>query len=142
MAPTDPEPQTGHGTETGPERSSAVPSGSETVIVDDAHAEEGVDEVVGAELNGHKAGAPVLDGDGGRMGLFQHLAELRTRLMICVAAVLLTSIIGWFLYIPVLHFMTEPYRQFYATHKGLISSKLVITSPVEGFMTRLKIAMH
>jgi sec-independent protein translocase protein TatC len=84
----------------------------------------------------------LLDGEEGRMTLLQHLVELRQRVAICVGAVLLTSVLGWFLYNPVLHFMTEPYRQFYATHKGMISSKLVITSPIEGFATRLKISMY
>jgi sec-independent protein translocase protein TatC len=83
-----------------------------------------------------------LDGEGGRMTLFEHLAELRRRVLICAAAVILTSIAGYFLYNPVLHFMTAPYRAFYHHHKHLISPNLVISSPAEGFTTRIKVAMY
>jgi sec-independent protein translocase protein TatC len=46
------------------------------------------------------------------------------------------------LYNPVLHFMTEPYRAFYEHHRGLISPNLVISSPLEGFTTRLKVSCY
>jgi sec-independent protein translocase protein TatC len=90
-------------------------------------------------------GAPAsedLDGEGARMTLFEHLAELRRRLLICALAVVAASIAGYFLYSPVLHFMTGPYRAFYHHHKNLISSDLVISSPAEGFTTRIKVAMY
>jgi sec-independent protein translocase protein TatC len=95
-----------------------------------------------AVLNGKASRSPELDGDGGRMTIWEHLAELRKRIFICAVAVVVTSIAGYFLYNPVLHFMTGPYRAFYAHHKGMITSKLVITSPTEGFTTRLKVAMY
>lgn len=76
------------------------------------------------------------------MTLFEHLAELRRRLLVCALAVIATSIAGYFLYNPVLHFMTGPYRAFYHHHKHMISSQLVISSPAEGFTTRIKVAMY
>ncbi len=94
-------------------------------------------------LNGHTAGAePPDEGDGARMTLFEHLAELRRRVLYCAIAIIVTSIAGWFLYNPVLHFMTEPYRTFYAHHKHLVTPDLVISSPTEGFTTRLKVSMY
>ena len=93
-------------------------------------------------LNGKASEGQELDGDGARMTIWEHLAELRKRIFICALAVVVTSIVGYFLYNPVLHFMTGPYRAFYAHHKGMITSKLVITSPTEGFTTRLKVAMY
>jgi sec-independent protein translocase protein TatC len=42
----------------------------------------------------------------------------------------------------VLHFMTAPYRNFYKHHKDMITSQLVISSPTEGFTTRLKVSMY
>jgi Sec-independent protein translocase protein (TatC) len=83
-----------------------------------------------------------LDGAGGAMTLFEHLAELRKRVLICAVAVVVTSVAGYFLYNPVLHFMTGPYRSFYHHHKDMITSQLVISSPGEGFTTRLKVSMY
>ena len=85
---------------------------------------------------------PPDDGDGSRMTLFEHLAELRRRVLYCALAIIVTSIAGWFLYNPVLHFMTEPYRAFYHSHKHLVTPELVISSPTEGFTTRLKVSMY
>jgi sec-independent protein translocase protein TatC len=76
------------------------------------------------------------------MTLFEHLAELRRRVFICAAAVVVTSIAGYFLYNPVLRFMLVPYRSFYAHHKGMLTRDLIITSPTEGFTTRLKVSMY
>ncbi|MGC8627523.1 MAG: twin-arginine translocase subunit TatC [Acidimicrobiales bacterium] len=94
------------------------------------------------KLNGKQAKSRVPDGEGGRMTLFEHLAELRRRVFICAAAVVVTSIAGYFLYNPVLHFMLGPYRSFYAHHKGMLTRDLIITSPTEGFTTRLKVSMY
>lgn len=83
------------------------------------------------------------DGDGGHMTIFEHLAELRRRILICAVAVVVTSVAGWFLYGTVLHFMLEPYRAYFHNHPGkLLSSNLVARTPVEGFTTRLKVASY
>ena len=100
------------------------------------------DEVPSASLNGHEPDGEELDGSGGRMTLYEHLAELRKRLLICCLAVVVTSVVGYFLYNPVLHFMTAPYRSFYHHHKDMITQQLVISSPTEGFTTRLKVSLY
>jgi sec-independent protein translocase protein TatC len=102
-------------------------------------AEQGASTV---STNGQKPGVPGTDGEGGRMTLYEHLAELRQRVLVCVVAIVLTTIAGYFLYNPVLHFLTTPYRSFYAHHRGLVTPSLVITSPTEGFTTRLKVSMY
>jgi sec-independent protein translocase protein TatC len=88
-------------------------------------------------------------GDGGRaaedddahMTLYEHLAELRKRVFICVLAVVVTSVAGWFLYEPVLSFMTTAYKHFCHHHPGkLLSCNLIIMTPTQGFLTRLKMA--
>lgn len=89
-----------------------------------------------------KSVAQEVDGEGGRMTLFEHIAELRQRVLICATAIVLTSIAGYFLYNPVLHFMTDPYRNFYHHHKNLVTDNLVISSPVEGFTTRIKVSLY
>ena len=51
------------------------------------------------------------------MTLFEHLAELRIRLIICVVAVIVTATVAWFLYDDVVHFMTHPYREYLRHHQ-------------------------
>lgn len=96
-------------------------------------------------LNGHVPGAPeaALEAEGGRMTLFEHLAELRRRVLICAFAVMVTSIAGWFLYQPVLSFVHESYKNFCHSHPGkLISCNFLVLGPTEGFLTRLRIASY
>lgn len=83
------------------------------------------------ELSGRKDGT---------MTLFEHLAELRNRVIISLVAVIAGMVVIWFLYNPIISFMLEPYRAFAAHHPGKsITSNLVTTSPLEGFTTRLKV---
>lgn len=128
--------------------------GAEGVRVEDL---DGLAEGAGFGLgNGHAAASAVngaasmgvsapedVDGEGGRMTLWEHLAELRRRLVISALALLATVIAGYFLYGPVLHFMAGPYVAFYNHHhQRLISKDLIMTSPAQGFLTRLKVAMY
>ncbi|MHB1498156.1 MAG: twin-arginine translocase subunit TatC [Acidimicrobiales bacterium] len=84
-----------------------------------------------------------LDGDGARMTLWEHLAELRRRLIISASALLLAVIAGYFLYDPVLTFMKGPYGAYCHSHPHTcVTSNLIITGPAEGFLTRLKVAMY
>jgi sec-independent protein translocase protein TatC len=83
------------------------------------------------------------DGDGARMTLYEHIAELRTRIFICVVAIVVTAIAGWFLYSPVLRFMTESYRSFCHHHPGrTVSCNLLARTPTEGFLTRLQLSFY
>lgn len=126
----------------GPGAVAAADSGASAIGLDGSF-----DRALAPSLNGHEAvdlddDPGELDGAGGTMTLFEHLAELRKRVLICGIAVIVTSIAGYFLYNPVLHFMTTPYRSFYHHHKGMITSQLVISSPTEGFTTRLKVSLY
>jgi sec-independent protein translocase protein TatC len=51
------------------------------------------------------------DLDDGRMTIWEHLAELRTRLIRCVIALVTGSVVGFFIYPYVVDFLSEPYRQ-------------------------------
>lgn len=79
-----------------------------------------------------------------RMTLFEHLAELRRRVVIMVLAVVAGTIIGWFLYNHLLHFMLEPYSSFarHHPHKAVSNGQLVTAGPLEGFTTRLKVSCY
>jgi sec-independent protein translocase protein TatC len=82
------------------------------------------------------------DTAGARMSLVGHLAELRRRLIICVLAVSAAALIAFFLYDHVLAFLIHPYceAQRHRHIKSAVGCNLVITDPLEGFTTRLKVA--
>jgi len=85
------------------------------------------------------------DPDAGlvRMSLVDHLRELRRRVVICAIAVSVGAVAAFFLYNQVLHFLRQPYCEALA-HRHLENEgpgcNLVITDPLEGFTTRLKVS--
>ena len=98
-----------------------------------------VDEGPGSGLD---PGSP--EPELGQMTLFEHLTELRRRLIISISAIVVGAVVAWFLYNPILHFMTEPYAQFLRHHPKLDITKgrLVTLGPAEGFTTRLKVSAY
>jgi sec-independent protein translocase protein TatC len=77
------------------------------------------------------------------MTLVEHLTELRRRIIICIVAVVVGTIVGFFLWTPVLSFISHPYREFALHHPGkVVTDKLVVSSPLEAFGTRLKVASY
>lgn len=84
------------------------------------------------------------DDEQGKMTLFEHLAELRKRVIICIVAVTLGTVVAWFFYDDALRFMLEPYHSFLAHHrqKDISQGNLVASGPLEGFTTRLKVSAY
>ncbi|MFN2556372.1 MAG: twin-arginine translocase subunit TatC [Nitriliruptorales bacterium] len=85
-------------------------------------------------------GSPAL----GEMTLREHLAELRTRLVRIVLAVLAGAAVGWFLYDPVLEFLKQPYCDLPTAFRPEGPGgdcTLVVTRPLEGFAVRVKISL-
>lgn len=78
------------------------------------------------------------------MTLVEHLTELRRRIIICIVAIVVGTLIGFFLYNAVIAFVSHPYRVFAHAHPKMVlgNGQLVITSPLEGFTTRLKVAAY
>ena len=77
------------------------------------------------------------------MSLYEHLAELRKRLVICSAAIVVGAIAGWFLYSPVLNFMHGPYLNYCHHHPSkTLSCNLLARTPTEAFLTRLQLAFY
>jgi sec-independent protein translocase protein TatC len=76
------------------------------------------------------------------MSLMEHLAELRRRVVISIIALALATFVAFFFYNQVIHFISRPYRQFVAAHpsKNITGGELVVTGPLEGFATRLKVS--
>lgn len=78
------------------------------------------------------------------MTLFEHLAELRHRLIITIAAIAAGTIIAWFFYDDAVRFMIHPYHVFLAHHraKNVSNGNLITSGPLEGFTTRLKVCVY
>ena len=49
------------------------------------------------------------------MSLIDHLSELRQRLLVCIAAICVGAVFGWFLFQPVIDLLTEPYCAYLKT---------------------------
>lgn len=81
------------------------------------------------------------DRETGTMTLFEHLAELRNRVIISIVAIVAGMVVVWFFYNPLLHFMIHPYQQYLAHHpnKNISKAQLITNGPIEGFTTRLKV---
>lgn len=78
----------------------------------------------------------------GELTWLEHLGELRRRILVCLAAVAVTTTIAWFAYDHLVQFMISPYRHYLTHHPKIDISQgnLVTTGPLEGFTTRLKIS--
>lgn len=72
-----------------------------------------------------------------RMTLVEHLGELRSRLVKSVLALVVGSAIGFALSNKALNFLVDPYCEAQAGK----SCQLVVIDPLEGFSTRIKLAL-
>jgi sec-independent protein translocase protein TatC len=80
-----------------------------------------------------------------RMTLTDHLAELRTRIIRGLLAVVIGIVVVLAFYNPVMDFLLEPYRQLCALKPQfceLSNGNVISTAPLEGFSTRLSIATY
>ncbi len=84
--------------------------------------------------------------DGGQMTLFEHLAELRMRIIRAGLAILLGAVVVVAFYDQVLEFLTGPYRSLCERKpEGFCTSEsgeLYILDPVEGLSTRLRVSFY
>jgi sec-independent protein translocase protein TatC len=76
------------------------------------------------------------------MSALEHLCELRRRLLIGVAAVIIATAVAWAFYNPVIGFMVAPYRAVlqHHPHQNISGGMLVATGPLDGFTARLKVS--
>jgi sec-independent protein translocase protein TatC len=74
----------------------------------------------------------------GRMTVVEHLAELRTRLIISIAAVTLAAIVCYIFAPTIIRFFLE----FYRDAIGRQHRNFIFTGPLDAFVTRLKIATY
>src|SRR6185312_10999546 len=72
------------------------------------------------------------------MTVFEHLGELRRRLIICIVAVAVAATIVFIVAPEIISFLVTFYKN--ATNGS--RNALVFTGPLDAFATRLKIAMY
>ncbi len=87
------------------------------------------------------------------MTLNEHLGELRRRLVICLIAFLVATIVAVILYTPILHFLIRPLCEANGggtrlpgvtasnSLRGKNCANLYVTSPLDGLSLRVKIAV-
>jgi sec-independent protein translocase protein TatC len=80
----------------------------------------------------------------GTMPLTEHLLELRRRILIVFAAVLVCGLVVFIFYNPVIHFLSQPYRDVTANSHGCgpKGCDLNFTDPLTPLLVRLKIALY
>lgn len=81
---------------------------------------------------------------GGTMPLVEHLRELRRRLMIAVAAIVVGTVVGWIIYPDVFDFIKEPYVDGVKPlleRKGFDASLVLSGGVGSAFTFRLKLSL-
>ncbi|HWB67645.1 MAG TPA: twin-arginine translocase subunit TatC [Mycobacteriales bacterium] len=79
----------------------------------------------------------------GRMTLSEHLRELRYRILISLAAIVVTTIVAFVFHTTLLHWLTHPYCQLperYRTVPGKCT--LVVTGVLDAFTVTLKLSLY
>lgn len=74
---------------------------------------------------------------GGQMTIWEHLAELRRRLLICAVAVAVGAVLAWFLYDWVIDFLQDPYCRLVDDED---QCGLYVTDPLQPFAIRMRLA--
>lgn len=87
-------------------------------------------------LEQHDENAPLNDHE---MGLMEHLGELRTRIMWCVAAITLAMMGTWNYARDLEHWIIRP--AIIALKEAKVASNITVISPTEGFMLQFNISI-
>ena len=81
----------------------------------------------------------------GNMTLFEHLDELRQRLIVSMVAVAVGAVVGWFLYNPVVDLLLKPYCDYWNTLDPALrttdSCVLFYMGPLDAMVVKLKVVV-
>jgi sec-independent protein translocase protein TatC len=83
---------------------------------------------------------PSAPAETGQMSLLEHLVELRSRLIRCAIAIAIGAVVGWILFIPILHLLASPLRDL--SHSSHVSERFLSTDPLEVFLFRIKMSTY
>jgi sec-independent protein translocase protein TatC len=73
----------------------------------------------------------------GHMTIWEHLAELRSRLIKVAMAVGVGTVVGWFVYPYLLDFLLEPFRAIQGP-----DAQVITTEPLQAFTLRLQMSVY
>ena len=73
---------------------------------------------------------------GGHMSIWEHIAELRSRLIKVILAVVVGAFAGWFLYPYVLNFLQQPFCEVQT------DCQFIATEPLQAFGLRIKMSAY
>ena len=73
--------------------------------------------------------------------IFDHLRELKKRLVVSCLAIMVCSVLAYFLYEPIIHTLARPFEMVLGKHNPSHAPVLYVTSLFEGFLTRIKFSM-
>jgi len=76
------------------------------------------------------------------MTLIEHIRELRTRLFRASIAIVIGTIAGYLVAMPVQNFLTDPYCHFILSKSPNSLCSFNVTGPLDPFMLKLKIALY
>jgi sec-independent protein translocase protein TatC len=74
---------------------------------------------------------------GGHMTIWEHLAELRSRIFKVAIAVGVGTIVGWFVFPHLLDFLLEPFKQIQGP-----DAEVIATEPLQAFTLRLQMSLY
>lgn len=77
------------------------------------------------------------DIDDKKMPLFEHLVELRQRLLYSILAFLGAFIVAYYFHQPIFNFLVEPLNRVFEGQEG---RRMIFTAPTEAFFTYIKVA--
>jgi sec-independent protein translocase protein TatC len=97
----------------------------------------------GARIVGQRyARAKRSENPDGRMPLFDHLRELRNRVVKIALAVLAGAAVSWAFYQPIWNFIQRPYCQAVTYCKvGVVNHSLILNGVMDGFYLHIKVAV-
>lgn len=77
-----------------------------------------------------------------RMTFYEHLAELRSRIIKCALAIALGAMLVFLFYDPILSWLQGPYGNWCTDHPGRCTEggDFIITGPLDGFAIRIKVS--
>jgi sec-independent protein translocase protein TatC len=110
-------------------------------------SDDGVDVAPGEELPGLKYGPRSHSNPQARMPLMDHIRELRNRVIKIAIVLTIGSVIGWFLYPYVWHFLQQPYckipniSQLSIGKSSKSCHQLYVTSIFAGLFLKLQVAI-
>jgi sec-independent protein translocase protein TatC len=87
-----------------------------------------------------KNGSEAEDGAGGQMTFFEHLIELRKRIINALIAVAVGAAVGWFVKDPFVNLVTVPIQKALTAHN--LNPQLIYTGPTDYLSLMIKLSIY